>query len=728
MEQFEELQGTIERLLFQNEENGFSIFVLQIGPNTRIVVKGYIPSIYPGQRIQAVGGWVTHPKFGRQFEAQKCTTTVPTTITGLKKYLGCGLIKGIGPAYAEKLVDYFGTQVLDIIDQDPSRLQEVPGIKEKRIDRIIEAWKQQKEIANVMVFLQGKGISTTYATKIYKKYGEQSLTVLQENPYRLTEDIWGIGFKIADQIAQNLGVQADSLTRMKAGLLFIITQQIGNGHLYIEVEQLKEQIVELIGLERSALELRIKQSLSDLYHEGKIKLITHQEHHYITLASYYFSEKGVATKIRTLQKSPPRHVLPIDEIYQSLRASPEHAGITLHERQQEALMTSLQHKITIITGGPGTGKTTVIKKLLTILDAYRLSYRLAAPTGRAAKRITQSTGKHAVTIHRLLEFDVASYRFQYHEDNALPLDFLIIDEASMIDIFLAHAILKAMPLHARLIFIGDIDQLPSVGAGNFLNDLIASNLIPTVRLHHIFRQADDSLIVVNAHRVNNGEFPISFLPDVRKDFLFIKEEDPAQVMQHIQALFQEKLPNFHIHPDDAIVLTPMQKGLVGTLQLNQHLQHLLNAAPHANHIVHNGITFKEGDRVMQLKNNYEKHVFNGDIGFIKEINKEEKTVSVLFDELVIAYDFTELDELVLSYAITIHKSQGSEYKAVIIPLFMQHFTLLQRNLIYTAITRAKKLCIIIGQPKALAMGIKNKNSVQRITFLQEFLTSDLQCR
>ena len=722
-QQIQELHGTIDRLLFQSQDNGFSVFVLQTEKATQVVVRGYVPNIHPGQVLHVQGAWVVHPKFGRQFQAEQCKTGAPTSLLGLKKYLGSGLIKGIGPSYAEKLVSHFGTQVLEIIDQDPARLKEVPGIGSKRIDQIITAWENQKEIAAIMIFLKEKGISTAYALKIYKTYGQNSLSILKENPYRLSQDIWGIGFKIADQIAQNCGIAPDSLVRIKASLLFVIGQQIQNGHLYVEIEELKSQTLSLITLTPDQTMLKIKQSLHDLYNEGKIKLITSSEQHFLTLSSYYFSERGVAQKLRSLLQSTYKNNLPLDAIYETLRVN-----TTLSDDQQTAIMTSLQQKISIVTGGPGTGKTTIIKELLRILDEHQLIYQLAAPTGRAAKRITQSSGKRASTIHRLLEFDFGAHGFARNENNALKLDFLIIDEASMIDIFLAHAILKALPFTAHIIFIGDINQLPPVGAGNFLHDMIASSIIPCTRLTNIFRQAQDSLIVVNAHRVNNGEFPVSFLPDAKKDFIFIKEDNPENIPHHLKLLFTETLARAQITADQAMVLAPMHRSSAGTQKLNHDLQSILNTQQAGPQIAHGSSLFKINDRVMQLKNNYDKHVFNGDIGTIESIDETEKTVSVAYPEQVIVYEFSELDELVLAYAITIHKSQGSEYKAVIIPLFMQHFTLLQRNLIYTALTRAKKLCIIIGQSKALAMGIKNNKGLARTTFLTEFLTTDLHCR
>lgn len=728
MNKQDELIGIVDRFMFQSSDNGFSVFIVQLNNKEMVTVTGCVPGIQPGQQVDLTGSWNMHPKFGKQFQATRCTALQPTTIIGLKKYLGSGLIKGIGPAYAEKLVDAFGTDVLEIIDKSPDRLQSVPGIGRSRMEKIIHAWSDQKGISAIMLFLQERDISTAYAVKIYKKYGQDSIAIVKENPYRLADDIFGIGFKIADKIAHNLGIAKDSIIRIKAGILFYLAQHTNNGHLYSKLQELKDGTSELLELAPETAELKLKHALHDLYNSDKIKLITHNNTHFVTLSKFYFSEKGVATRIKTLLDYPTRHTFDLDKIYQSIKL-PQHAhDIALNEEQQAGVLACMQNKITIITGGPGTGKTTLIKKLLYVLDQNNMLYSLAAPTGRAAKRITEGTGRHASTLHRLLDFDFATYTFKHNEQNALTLNFLIIDEASMIDIFLGHSILRALPLNAHLILIGDVDQLPSVGAGNFLNDIIASNTVTCVRLKQIFRQAQDSLIVVNAHKINNGEFPTTFLPDAKRDFFFIKEENPENLPTHLTRIFTTGLAKYHIPTDQAIVLTPMNRGVAGTQKLNYDMQQILNPIETPKQYAYHGQTFKINDRVMQIRNNYDKKVFNGDIGTVHDIDLEDRVLFVAFDQQIIDYDFTELDELVLAYAVTIHKSQGSEYAAVIIPIFMQHFMLLQRNLIYTGITRAKKLCIFIGQSKAIGMAIKNNKGVERITFLQEFLTTDLQAR
>ena len=729
MQQQEELKGTIDRFLFQNSDNGFSIFILQLNNKDSITIKGHFANAQPGQEVSLYGNWIFHPKFGRQFEAFKCITILPTSLAGLKRYLGSGMIKGIGKTYAEKLVNHFGINILEVIEKYPEQLKQVPGIGVKRIEQIANSWKDQKEISNIMVFLQEKEISTAYATKIYKKYGQNSIAVLLENPYRLADEIWGIGFKIADKIAINLGLTKDSLKRIKAGIVFAITSELSNGHLYIELQDLKQKTCSLLEIELPNTDQLVKKALHELHDENKIKLITQEDKHYITLSQYYSAEKSVATRIQALLKKESNNKFDLDATYKYLLN--DTTGIQLNEDQQRGIMAALQNKITIITGGPGTGKTTLIKKLLNILEENKVNYKLAAPTGRAAKRIIEGTGRNALTIHRLLEFDFNIMSFNHNERNTLKLDFLILDEASMIDIFLANSILKALPIHAHLILIGDIDQLPSVGAGNFLNDLIKSKQITCIQLKEIFRQAQNSLIIVNAHKINNGEFPVSFLPDAKRDFIFIKEEMPENVTTHLKKIFFETLKTYYIKPEQAIVLVPMNRGTVGAHKLNHDLQNILNPTQKSGlniEISYSGYNFKIGDRVMQISNNYEKLVFNGDMGIIEDINMEDKIIFVRYYERVIEYAYDELNELMLAYAISIHKSQGSEFSAVIIPIFTQHFTLLQRNLLYTAITRAKKLCIFIGQVKAVAMAIKNNKSINRKTFLKEFLTQDLQCR
>ena len=724
----EELLGTVEKFLFKNEENGFSVFVIHDSKNQQTTVRGYVPGLFEGQNIELKGSWTFHPKFGKQFESQHFSVIAPSSVKGLKKYLGSGMIKGIGKVYGEKLVDFFGVDVLKIIEKNPERLSEVPGIGQKRAQDIIKGWNDQREVASIMVFLQEKGASTAFATKIYKNYGKESIAVMTENPYRIAEEVWGIGFKTADSIAQNMGFETHSVKRIKAGILYTINQATTNGHLCMELEDLKTTCLKLLDLDNhdESLQKKIKIGLHELYDQEKIKLISYEEQHFITLPQFYFTERAVAQKIKTLLEFQSIKKFPLEAIYQELRVEKK-GEVFLNESQQEGIMNCLQHKTTVITGGPGTGKTTLIKKLLSVLKHNNALYKLAAPTGRAAKRMSESTGNYAVTLHRLLEFNPQSMGFTHHEKNCLKLDFLIVDEASMIDIFLVHALLKAVPLTAHIVFIGDIDQLPSVGAGNFLHDLIASKKVPVTRLNFIFRQAENSLISYNAHRINKGEFPTSSAPNSLKDFLFIKEENAENLSAHLHTFFTKRLFQLGLNPQTTTVLSPMNRGSAGTVAINHYLQTLLNSK-NTVQLEYRGTAFKVKDRVMQIKNNYDKNVFNGDIGIIDSIDVEDKIIHVQYPDNTVPYEFFELDELVLAYALSIHKSQGSEFDTVIIPIFMQHFTLLQKNLVYTALTRAKKFCVLIGQTRALAMAIKNIKGTERLTFLKQFLTTDLEAR
>ncbi|MGQ9636878.1 MAG: SF1B family DNA helicase RecD2 [Thermodesulfobacteriota bacterium] len=717
------IYGYIERITYFDEESGFVVAKLQEkGKRGFTTVVGKIPGITPGESLKLTGQWVYNRKFGEQFQVENYEIILPATIQGIERYLGSGLIKGIGPIMAERIVRTFGLNTLNIIEKSPDRLAEVDGIGPKRIEMITRAWEEQKEIKEIMIFLQGHGVSVAYSAKIFKQYGNRAIEILREDPYRLARDIHGIGFLTADRIAQNLGVDPNSIARAKAGVIYVLQSLVEEGHVYYPEKELMRKAREILEVDQEVIE----RAILELSREKEIFIEELQDpgNRAIYLFPFYLTEKGIAQRLKILNHTPS----PIRPI------SPEKAiewverrlKIELAEKQKEAILLAAQSKVLIITGGPGTGKTTIITAILRIFQQLRLKVLLAAPTGRAAKRMSEATKEEAKTIHRLLEFSPQKGGFKRDENHPLEADGVIIDEASMMDILLMYHLLKAIPPKAHLILVGDVNQLPSVGPGNVLKDIIDSGAFRILRLTEIFRQAQESLIVVNAHRVNQGLFPI-FKKEEKKesqDFYFIEEEDPEKIQDKILSLCSERIPKrFGFHPvKDIQVITPMHKGLLGVSQLNLELQKRLNPQPQA--LTHGSRVFRLGDKVMQISNNYEKEVFNGDIGWISKINPEEKEVFIDFDGRLIPYDSSELDEVVLAYAISVHKSQGSEYPSVILPLTTQHYVLLQRNLIYTAITRAKKLVVLIGTKRALAIAIKNNKPQLRYTRLSERLRSE----
>lgn len=713
------ISGTIDRFIFHNQENGYAVCVVTVDKQQPITAAGIVSHSAAGQEVELIGTWVMHKKFGRQFAITECIQKEPTTINGLKKYLGSGLIKGIGKSYADKLVDHFGSTILTVIEEQPQKLLEVAGIGQKRAELITQSFIEHKEVAHIMVFLQGYGISAAYAAKIYKQYRGRTIDILKENPYRLADEVWGIGFKLADEIALKMGLQKDTPKRINAGIIYAMQLYAQSGHIYAEQSELLLKSAQLLELATDT----ITACLADLLIQEKVKELVFQEKKYNALMAHYNAERSVAQKLRDLLAYPQAPLIEENVVYASLLE--RKAGeIALNEDQLRGIMNIFQHKVTVITGGPGTGKTTMIRKLLSLLEQEKITYKLAAPTGRAAKRISEQTGKFATTLHRLLEIDPQTFTFLHNETNSLKLQILIVDESSMIDIFLANALLKAVPLFASIVFLGDIDQLPSVGPGNFLADCLASSRIARVKLTHIFRQAQNSLITLNAHRIITGQAPLKYSPETRNDFVFINEDNPENLFNQITECYKTHFKQHSISPENSVILTPMNKGIAGNFTLNHNLQSYLNGKPEKS-IAHGNTTFKVHDKVMQIRNNYEKMVFNGDCGTVSEINHEDETVMILFQDKLVLYGFDELHELILAYSMTIHKSQGSEYDAVIIPLFMQHYMLLARNLIYTAITRAKKLCIIIGQPKAVHCALAQTRVVQRVTFLTHYLDNTL---
>lgn len=718
------IEGVLERITYCNEENGFVVAKLQEkGKRELTTVVGNLSGIHAGESLRLTGQWVENRKFGQQFQIERFEVLVPATLAGIRKYLASGTIRGIGPVMAERIVETFGLDTLEVIEKFPKRLSKVPGIGSKRIEMITQGWVEHKGIQAVMIFLQGHGVSATYAAKIYRHYGDRSIPIVRDNPYRLAEDIHGIGFLMADRIAQSLGIDPNSLVRVKAGLIHVLNGLAEEGHVYYPEKELCRRAQEILKTDGEL----ICQGLQELQRRGKIfveEIPRGEMGRPVYLTSLYLAERGVSERLRELTETRPS-LMSIDP-KRAIEWVEAKLGIELAPKQREAVGLAASSKVIVITGGPGTGKTTIIMAVLRIFQQMGLRVLLAAPTGRAAKRMSEATGREAKTIHRLLEYSPQTGEFNRNEAHPLEADAVIIDEASMVDVSLMFHLLKGIPNHARLILVGDVDQLPPVGPGNTLRDIIDSGRFTVVRLTEIFRQARESLIVVNAHRINEGEFPI--LRDGGResllDFYFFEEEDPQRILQNILSLCSERIPGrFRFHPiKDIQVLTPMHRGILGAMNLNVELQKRLNPDPPG---VTLGLrTFKTGDKVMQITNNYEKEVFNGDIGWISKIDQENREMIVDFDGRMISYRFPELDEVVLAYAISVHKSQGSEYPCVVLPVSTQHYLLLQRNLIYTGITRAKKLVVLIGTKKALGIALRNNKPRERYTCLKERLSNN----
>ena len=734
------IRCVVERITYQNPENGYSVLKVRMkGYDDLVVIVGSLFDVNVGSVLIVEGNWKVDPKYGRQFAADSWEETMPATIYGIEKYLGSGLIKGVGPKFAKRIVMQFGTETLEIIETDVRRLLEVEGIGKKRVDRIAESWEQQKEIKNVMLFLQEHGVNTSYAARIYKQYGNESITIVKENPFRLADDIWGIGFRTADLIAQKMGMPKEAYVRLRSGIMYALSDLAGEGHVYGEKYQLVKHAAELLEAEESSVVMTLDQMIKDrdLIQDTKISFQAEVGDEVrldaIYLPPFFFAENGTAAKLRKLKAAPAQ-----DRLWRRLAEARKISGnenlsvdvsrieqivhMEYDEVQREAIRRAAVSKVMVLTGGPGTGKTTTTQGIIAAFLAYGLKVLLAAPTGRAAQRMSEQTGLEAKTLHRLLESKPPE-GYARNEENPLEGDVLIVDECSMIDIVLMNSLMKAIPVGMRLILIGDIDQLPSVGAGNVLRDIIDSGCFPVVRLTRIFRQARDSRIIMNAHRINAGDMP-DISNGMDSDFFFLEREDPEEVAAEIVNLVKNKLSQYYRIPSEQIqVLTPMQRGVVGAANLNASLQEALNPAGEG--LRRSGVLFRLHDKVMQIKNNYDKEVFNGDIGIIEAVDPEERTLSVRFDTKLAAYDITELDELVHAYATTIHKAQGSEFPIVVMPILMTHYTMLQRNLLYTGITRAKKVLVIVGTRRALAYAVKNLEVTRRNTMLRERINGEL---
>lgn len=707
------LRCVVEHITYQNQENGYSVMRVKVKDYADLVtLVGNLLDVPVGAVLLCDGVWKMDKRYGRQFVCETWEEVMPATVYGIEKYLGSGLVKGIGPKFAHLIVERFGTETIDIIEEDIERLYEVPGIGKKRVEKIRESWEKQKDIKNVMLFLQQYGVSTAYAAKIYRQYGKESIDQVKENPYRLADDIWGIGFKTADGIAGKMGYGKNDLRRCRSGIQYTLNELADEGHVYAVEEQLIEAAGKLLEADREP----IVQAMAGMI--ASEDLIREQEAIY--LPPFYHSERGTARRLLALMTSRSSALF---EGNIDIQAIEKATGVGYDDVQVAAIRQAVRSRVMVLTGGPGTGKTTTTQGIIAAYRAAGLRVLLAAPTGRASKRMSEATGMEAKTIHRLLEFNPQD-GYKRNDDNPLEGDVLIVDECSMIDIILMYNLMKAIPVQMRLILVGDIDQLPSVGAGNVLRDIIDSGQIPVIRLTRIFRQAQSSRIVMSAHAINQGRYPdTSNGKDT--DFFFIRKDDPEQVAEEIVKLVKHRLPKAYNQPLSNIqVLTPMQRSVVGAGNLNMLLQQALNTSTLG--ISWGGINYKLGDRVMQIRNNYDKNVFNGDIGIIEKVNMEDRTLCIRFDGSLVEYEASELDEVTLAYATTIHKSQGSEYPIVVIPVLMTHFVMLQRNLIYTGITRAKKICVLIGQPKALAYAIRNLTVNKRNTKLKERLRGELQ--
>lgn len=703
------LRCVVERITYQNAENGYSVMKVKVkGYDDLVTLVGNLLEVPAGSVLLCEGEWRVDKRYGQQFQCETWEEVMPATAYGIEKYLGSGLVKGIGPKFAKLIVGHFGTDTIEVIETDIERLYEVPGIGKKRVEKIRESWEKQKDIKNVMLFLQGFGVSTAYAAKIYRQYGKESIDKVKENPYRLADDIWGIGFKTADGIARKMGYEMNDERRLRSGLIYTLNQLADEGHCYAEEEQLIATARQLLEADKECIRTAMTHAIEteDLMLDGTA----------IYLPPFYYAECGTANRLNTLVHT--REAGSIFTARFDLAKLQRETGIEYDEVQVEAIRQAIASKVMVLTGGPGTGKTTTTKAIIAALQSAGMRILLAAPTGRAAKRMSEATGMEANTIHRLLEYNPQD-GYKRNDENPLEGDALIVDECSMIDIILMNNLTKALPTTMRLVLVGDIDQLPSVGAGNVLRDIIDSGVIPVVRLTRIFRQAQSSRIVMSAHAINRGCFP-DISNGQHTDFFFMKQEEPEKVAETIVSLVRDRLPKAYCQPTANIqVLTSMQRGVVGAANLNMALQQALNHNTAA--LARGGYTFKEGDRVMQLRNNYDKDVYNGDLGYVRSVDMEERTLTVDFDGQMVEYEASELDELTLAYATTIHKSQGSEYPIVVMPVLMTHYVMLQRNLIYTGITRAKKICVLVGQTKALAYAIHNMKVLKRNTRLKERL-------
>jgi exodeoxyribonuclease V alpha subunit len=724
------LEGAVERITFHNEENGYTVArLVPDGKDYEVTVIGNMLGVQVGEHVRLGGEWTVHSQFGRQFKVEHYASVLPATAAGIEKYLGSGLVKGVGPVTAKRIVGKFGAGTLNVIDETPERLHEVLGVGPKRVSKIKSAWHEQRQIREVMVFLQSHGVSPALAVRIYKHYGDGAAGVVNNDPYRLARDIHGIGFITADKIARNLGIAPDAPERVAAGVAYTLSQKADAGHVYVPQSELVADSAKLLEVPPPLAATAIESLRQDeqVHVEPLVGATGLADERAVYLTPFYYGEIGVAGRLRRLMDAVEDRLFIFRSFDwpQGLAVVQRDAGLRLTAQQQAAVRTALTERVAVITGGPGTGKTFSMQSIIRLLDAARRSYVLASPTGRAAKRLSEATAKEAKTIHRLLEWSpggAGGFTFQRNEDNPLDVDMVIVDEASMLDLLLTNHLLKAIPSGAHLLLVGDIDQLPPVGAGNVLRDVIDSGAAAVVRLDVIFRQAAGSFIIENAHRINQGQMP-EWRPEQSQDFFLFQTDDPERAADLVVEIVQERIPRrFGIPASDVQVLSPMHRGAVGVSALNERLQAALNPpTPTKPERRIGGRVFRLGDRVMQMRNNYNKDVFNGDLGQITALDPVEQVLSVRIDERTVPYEFLELDELVHAYAVSVHKSQGSEFPAVVVPVTTQHYMMLQRNLLYTAVTRARKLVVLVGSPRAVAIAVNNHKIADRYSALAERL-------
>jgi exodeoxyribonuclease V alpha subunit len=718
------LTGSIERITYYNDETDYCVLRLRpdqllLGRDELVTVVGAMPELQPGENVRLQGEWTNHPRHGRQFRAEIVTQVRPATVEAIKRYLGSGLIKGVGPVTAKRIVEFFGADTLDVLDRTPGRVLEVPGVGNHRARLIGEAWQAQQHIKEVMLFLQGHGITTGLAVKIYKQYGDQAIPIVSRDPYRLATDIFGIGFRTADQIARDLGLPSDAPSRIAAGIIFALNDATDNGHVFLPRDALVETAAAMLEVDAAVVEESVKRLVArgDVMIEAVPIPDGLQQVEGVYLPPMFYSEKGAAARLKLMTDTPASRLADLqrtnwDKLLSDLAAG---SPVTLSRQQEDAVRSALTHKVSILTGGPGTGKTTTLRTVIAALERTRHRFMLASPTGRAAKRLSEATGHPARTIHRMLGYSPAQHGFNFNDENPLDTDMIVVDEASMIDLVLFYNLLKAIPPDAHLLLVGDVDQLPSVGAGNVLNDVIRSGIGPVTRLDVIFRQAETSQIIRNAHRINRGESPDT--SNRSDDFFVFVEEDPDKAAELLIDIVQNRIPEkFGFDPlDDIQVLAPMYRGAVGVAALNQTLQDRLNNNQSGRKAERRlaGRVFRVGDKVIQTRNNYDKDVFNGDIGRVYSFDMTNQIMAVRMDERLIKYDWSEADELTHAYCISVHRAQGSEYPCIVMPVVTQHYMMLQRNLLYTAVTRARKLVVLVGTRKAIAIAVKNNDVAQR---------------